>query len=69
VFERMWPELRQPWHFIGPEYMAVNKNGNVFVADAENNCIQKFSSDGIFITKWGTHYRISLIFAHQSSNA
>ncbi|MFC2020084.1 6-bladed beta-propeller [Chloroflexota bacterium] len=33
--------------------MAVDAAGNVYVADYDNHRIQKFDSDGNFITKWG----------------
>ena len=39
--------------FINLAGVAVDANGNVYVADEENNRIQKFTSDGTFITKWG----------------
>ena len=32
--------------------IAVDSSGNVYVADTWNNRIQKFDSDGNFITKW-----------------
>lgn len=34
--------------------IAIDSSGNVFVADGANNRIQKFDSNGKFITKWGT---------------
>jgi len=34
---------------------AVDGSGNVYVADAGNTRIQKFTSDGIFISKWGSY--------------
>ncbi len=34
--------------------VAVDSLGNVYVADTDNNRIQKFNSTGIFITKWGS---------------
>jgi len=37
----------------GPEYIAVDLAGDVYVSDLYNNCIQKFTSKGDFITKWG----------------
>ena len=37
-----------------PRGVAVDALGNVYVADWENHCIQKFSSSGVFITKWGS---------------
>ena len=33
---------------------AVDASGNVYVADTGNHRIQKFSSTGVFITKWGS---------------
>ncbi|MGE0086444.1 MAG: C13 family peptidase [Desulfococcaceae bacterium] len=53
VFERMWPSLPQPWYFRYPKGVSVDKSGNVYVADTDHHCIQKFSPDGTFITKWG----------------
>jgi serine/threonine protein kinase len=36
-----------------PSDVAVDPDGNVFVADMANQRIQKFTNDGTFITKWG----------------
>jgi sugar lactone lactonase YvrE len=54
-FERMWPTLHQPWYFLWPGGVAIDENGYVYVADTWNNRIQKFNSNGEFITKWGSH--------------
>ena len=37
-----------------PAGLAVDSSGNIFVVDQGNNRIQKFDSNGKFITKWGT---------------
>ena len=36
-----------------PHSIDVDSSGNVYVADSGNSRIQKFTSDGKFITKWG----------------
>ena len=40
--------------FSLPSGVAVDTSGNVFVADSSNNRIQKFTSTGVFIAKWGS---------------
>ena len=30
-------------------------DGSVYVADWENHRIQKFTSEGVFVSKWGTY--------------
>jgi len=53
-YERMWPVLEQPWYFNAPLTIAIDGSGNVYVADTFNHHIQKFTSNGEFITKWGS---------------
>ena len=38
-----------------PKGVAVDSSGNVYVADTGNDRIQKFTSNGTFITKWGSN--------------
>jgi len=40
--------------FVGPNAVATDSSGNVYVVDGGNNRIQKFNSNGSFITKWGS---------------
>ena len=40
--------------FSQPPSIATDSQGNVYVADSENDRIQKFTSSGDFILKWGT---------------
>jgi len=41
--------------FIEPWGVAVDGAGNVYVADTTNDRIQKFTSHGAFLTKWGLY--------------
>ena len=38
-----------------PKSIAIDTDGNVYVADRGNNRIQKFDGDGNLLTKWGSH--------------
>ena len=40
--------------FNAPELSAVDTSGNIYVADTNNNRIQKFNPNGDFITQWNT---------------
>jgi len=53
-YERMWPVLEQPWYFNWPYGIALDSSGNVYVADTYNHRVQKFTSSGHFVTKWGS---------------
>jgi sugar lactone lactonase YvrE len=50
-FMRLWPEGPV---FRYPTGIVLSNAGDIYVADTENNCIQKLSSDGTFQIKWGT---------------
>ena len=40
--------------FVNATGLAVDKRGNVYVADRDNNRIQVFSAKGAFLRKWGS---------------
>ena len=42
--------------FNSPRGVAVDSSGNVYVTDQLNHRIQKFDSNGTFITKWGSNF-------------
>jgi hypothetical protein len=52
---------RQPWNpYCGALFnyawgVAVDSTGNVYVADFGNSRIQKFDSNGTYLTQWGTY--------------
>jgi len=41
--------------FYHPHGVAIDSSDNVYVADTWNSRIQKFTSDGTFVTKWGSY--------------
>jgi len=41
--------------FKYPEDVDVDPSGNVFLADTDNNSIQKYSNSGTYITTWGSY--------------
>ena len=40
--------------FSGPQHIAIDVNGNIYVADRGNNRIQKFDRRGNYLDQWGT---------------
>ena len=44
---------RRDRQFYYPSGIAADSAGNVYVADTYNNRVQKFTSSGAFVTKWG----------------
>ena len=48
-WEASWPAL-----FNVPHGIAIDTNSFVYVADTENHRIQKFTSEGVFISVWGS---------------
>ena len=48
--------------------IAFDSSGNLYVADTDNNRIQKFDSNGNFITKWGSFGCSLGVYISGSSN-
>ncbi len=46
--------------FRNPRGLTVDSYGNVYVADSENDRVQKFNSDGVFITKWDSYWGVDI---------
>jgi len=41
-------------NFNSPFDLTIDSSGNVYEVDTTNDRIQKFNSEGTFLTKWGT---------------
>lgn len=44
--------------------MSSDSEGNLYVTDMNNHRIQKFTSDGKFVAKWGNEGRADAQFLH-----
>ena len=54
VFSKTWGSVgTSDGQFMLPHSLAIDISGNIYVTDTGNNRVQKFNSDGSFITKWG----------------
>lgn len=53
VFVREWDRTGFYGYLHNPSSIAVDPTGIVYVVDTERNTINKFYSNGTFITKWG----------------
>lgn len=43
----------EPNNFAHPQFIGVGEDGSIYVSDFGNKRIQKFSSDGEYVTHWG----------------
>jgi DNA-binding beta-propeller fold protein YncE len=43
----------QPGQLMGPRGITIDSAGNYYVADTENNRIQKFNGSGVYLTSFG----------------
>jgi DNA-binding beta-propeller fold protein YncE len=41
--------------FRYPDHLAIDASGNTYVVDSGNHRVQKFASDGMYLTQWGTN--------------
>ena len=69
------PSGGAPGQFANPRGLALDPAGNLFVADVDNNRIQRFDSTGAFVTSWGStgsrygEFRGPLDVATEGTNA
>jgi sugar lactone lactonase YvrE len=52
-------DINGPIAGTGPGGIAVDKQGNVYVADTWNHRVQKFDSKGTFLTMWGSFFDLN----------
>ena len=54
MFSKTWgSEGTSDGQFMLPHSLAIDLRGNIYVTDTGNSRVQKFDSNGSFITKWG----------------
>ena len=58
-----------PGHFSHPQFIAVGDDGSVFVSDLGNKRVQKLSSDGQYVTDWGSSGKLPGEFRYPSGIA
>ncbi len=59
----------EPGHFSHPQFIAVGDDGSIYVSDLGNKRVQKFSSNGEYITEWGNSGKQSGEFHYPSGIA
>ena len=59
----------KPGYFSHPQFLAVGDDGSIYVSDLGNKRVQKFSSNGEFITEWGKSGKQSGEFHYPSGIA
>jgi len=61
--------IAAPGHFSYPQFIAVGDDGSIYVSDLGNKRVQKFSSNGEYITEWGKSGKQSGEFHYPSGIA
>ena len=61
--------ISKPGYFSYPQFVDVDSDGNIYVTDLGNKRVQKFSSDGQFVTMWGKSGTLEGEFHHPSGIA
>jgi Ca2+-binding RTX toxin-like protein len=59
----------EPGRFSHPQFIAVGDDGSIYVSDLGNKRVQKFSSNGEYITEWGKSGKQSGEFHYPSGIA
>lgn len=50
--------------FRGASGIAIDRWGDIYIADRDNHRIQKFNNDGEFLGKWGEEGTMNGLFKH-----
>jgi len=61
--------IAEPGRFSHPQFIAVGDDGSIYVSDLGNKRVQKFSSNGEYITEWGKSGKQSGEFHYPSGIA
>jgi len=62
-FERLWPTFQQPWSFSFPCGISKDNLGNIYIASRDSESVQKYTSEGKYITAWGGYGKTSAKFS------
>ena len=61
--------ISEPGHFSHPQFIAVGEDGSIYVSDLGNKRIQKFTSQGEYLTEWGKSGKLAGEFHYPSGIA